>query len=55
LAEEPVHAVEFQGRRYDAGDKVDFLKATVDFALRRQELRAPLADHMREVLSNLDR
>ena len=40
LAErEPVYAYEFEGRRYDSGDKQGFLEATVDFALKRPELR----------------
>ena len=40
LAErEPVFAYEFEGRRYDSGDKQGFLEATVDFALKRPELR----------------
>jgi UTP--glucose-1-phosphate uridylyltransferase len=28
----------FEGKRYDAGDKLGFLKATVEFALRREDL-----------------
>jgi UTP--glucose-1-phosphate uridylyltransferase len=28
----------FEGKRYDAGDKLGFLKATVEFALRRKDL-----------------
>ena len=40
LAErQPVYAYEFEGRRYDSGDKQGFLEATVDFALKRPELR----------------
>jgi len=40
LAErEPVYAYEFEGRRYDSGDKQGFLEATVDFALKRPDLR----------------
>ena len=40
LAErQPVYAYEFEGRRYDSGDKQGFLEATVDVALKRPELR----------------
>jgi UTP--glucose-1-phosphate uridylyltransferase len=35
----PIYALEFEGRRYDTGDKLGFLKATVDFALARPDLR----------------
>jgi UTP--glucose-1-phosphate uridylyltransferase len=38
LEKEPVYAFKFEGTRYDAGDKLGFLKATVEFALRRADL-----------------
>jgi UTP--glucose-1-phosphate uridylyltransferase len=34
----PIYAFKFEGRRYDAGDKLGFLKATVEFALQRHDL-----------------
>ena len=46
----PMFAVEFEGRRYDTGDKLGFLKATVEFALARPDL----ADEFRKYLSTLD-
>ena len=47
LAErEPVFAYEFEGRRYDSGDKQGFLEATVDFALKRPELRDPFLRYL---------
>jgi UTP--glucose-1-phosphate uridylyltransferase len=33
-----IYALEFEGRRYDAGNKLEFLKATVDLALEREDL-----------------
>jgi UTP--glucose-1-phosphate uridylyltransferase len=33
-----VYALQFEGQRYDAGNKLEFLKATVDLALRREDL-----------------
>lgn len=36
---ESIYAYNFEGRRYDVGDKLGFLEATVDFALKRPELR----------------
>ena len=36
----PLYAVEFEGKRYDTGDKLGFLKATVEFALARPDLAA---------------
>jgi len=34
----PMYAVQFEGKRYDTGDKLGFLKATVEFALARPDL-----------------
>jgi UTP--glucose-1-phosphate uridylyltransferase len=38
LADGPVYACTFPGKRYDAGNKADFLRATVEIALRHPEL-----------------
>jgi UTP--glucose-1-phosphate uridylyltransferase len=45
----PMYAVEFAGKRYDTGDKLGFLKATVEFALARPDL----ADAFRAYLRGL--
>ncbi len=37
--QKPVYAFNFEGRRYDIGDKQGYLEATVEFALKRPELR----------------
>ncbi len=45
---QPVWAYTFEGRRYDVGDRLGFLEATIEFALRREDLapglKAFLAD-----------
>jgi len=46
----PMYAVEFEGKRYDTGDKLGFLKATVEFALARPDL----ADAFRAYLKSLE-
>jgi UTP--glucose-1-phosphate uridylyltransferase len=38
LAREPIYGLLFEGKRYDAGDKLGFLKATVELALQRPDL-----------------
>jgi UTP--glucose-1-phosphate uridylyltransferase len=38
LRERPIDGYLFEGRRYDAGDKLGFLEATVEFALKRDDL-----------------
>ncbi|MBI1846957.1 MAG: UTP--glucose-1-phosphate uridylyltransferase GalU [Candidatus Rokubacteria bacterium] len=49
-ARRPMYAVEFEGKRYDTGDKLGFLKATVEFALARPDL----ADDFRAYLKGLN-
>ncbi len=49
-ARRPMYAVEFEGRRYDTGDKLGFLKATVEFALARPDL----SDDFRGYLKTLN-
>jgi UTP--glucose-1-phosphate uridylyltransferase len=46
LEEQPVYALEIDGRRYDAGNKLEFLQATIDFALRRPDLAPGLRRHL---------
>ncbi len=48
--EEPVHAYDFEGRRYDVGDKQGFLEATVEFALRDPKLQGPFRDYLVRLL-----
>lgn len=50
LRTRPIYAYRFEGTRYDAGDKLGFLKATVEFALRRHDL----GDAFREYLKGLN-
>jgi UTP--glucose-1-phosphate uridylyltransferase len=45
----PIYAYRFEGTRYDAGDKLGFLKATVEFALRRHDLGAPFRDYLKSL------
>lgn len=49
---EPMMAKVFSGRRYDVGDKMGYLEATIDFALKRPELREPLMAYMKKSLEN---
>jgi UTP--glucose-1-phosphate uridylyltransferase len=47
IATEPVHGVVFRGRRYDTGDRLDYLKAVVRLAAEREDLGPPLLDWLR--------
>ena len=43
----PIYAYRFEGTRYDAGDKLGFLRATVEFALRRQDLGGSFREYLK--------
>ena len=45
----PVYACTFPGRRYDAGNKIDFLRATIELGLRHPEVGPALARILREL------
>ena len=47
LGRRPIDGYLFEGKRYDAGDKLGFLKATVEFALKREDLGKDFRDYLR--------
>ncbi len=47
LKQEKMYAYVYEGKRHDAGDKLGFLKATVEFALKREDLGGPLRQYLR--------
>ena len=49
--QEAIYAYNFEGRRYDVGDKFGFLEATIDFALKRDNLRDDLLNYMEEIVN----
>lgn len=50
LQSQSVYAYNFEGRRYDVGDKQGFLEATVEYALRRPELREKFVAYLKDVV-----
>ena len=46
ISEEAMYAYDFEGTRYDVGDKLGFLKATVEYALRREDLRDGFVEYL---------
>ena len=50
LRNRPIYGLKFDGRRYDAGDKLGFLKATVEFALTRHDLGEPFREYLKKTL-----
>ena len=45
----PVYGYRFEGVRHDAGNKLGFLKATVEFALKRADLGAPFREYLKSL------
>jgi UTP--glucose-1-phosphate uridylyltransferase len=49
LRNRPIYGLKFEGTRYDAGDKLGFLKATVEFALKRSDLGAEFRKYLKSL------
>lgn len=49
LEKEKIYGYRFEGKRHDAGDKLGFLKATVEFALKRPELGEKFLAYLKEL------
>lgn len=47
-------AYEFEGRRYDVGDKLGFVEATIEYALRRGDLSEDLMNYLRVLVRNAE-
>ena len=45
-----MYAYDFMGRRYDVGDKLGYLEATCEYALRRVDLREKFMDYLRTIV-----
>lgn len=48
--EQTMYAYDFMGRRYDVGDKLGYLTATVEYALRRDDLRDKFMEYLRTIV-----
>jgi UTP--glucose-1-phosphate uridylyltransferase len=50
---EAIYAYNFIGKRYDVGDKLGYLMATVEYALKREDLSEPFKRYLLELVDNL--
>lgn len=48
-----VFAYDFEGRRFDVGEKLGFVKTTVEFALQNKEIRDELVDFLEDLLGKV--
>ena len=47
LTQEKMYAYVYEGKRHDTGDKLGFLKATIEFALKRDDLGGPMREYLK--------
>ena len=52
ISEEDMYAYNFNGRRYDVGDKEGFLEATVEYALKREDLKKTFMKYLLTIKDN---
>lgn len=50
LETQPVYGYLFEGKRYDCGDKLGFIEATIELALKRSEFGQPLREYLKSLL-----
>lgn len=47
--EQKIYAYKFTGKRYDTGDKVEYVKAIIDFALKNKEMNEQIKQHITDI------
>ena len=52
LKDESIYSYILKGKRYDVGDKFGFLKASIDFALKRPDLKDQVREYLKEINVN---
>ena len=53
LKKRPIYGYLFTGKRYDAGDKIGYLKATVDFALKNPQVSVQFKEYLLDIAARL--
>ena len=51
LEEEAIYAYKFEGKVYDTGNPIDYLKTVFEFALQREDIAGELIQHIQELIS----
>ncbi len=53
MLRQPVYAFEFEGKRYDCGNKLGYLQATVEYALKHSSLGSDFEAYLKEFVATL--
>jgi len=51
--ERPMYGWQIDGRRYDIGNKFDYIKTNIEFALKRDDLRGELSEYIKTTAKEL--
>ena len=51
--QETMHGLVFAGKRYDVGDRMGYLKATVEFALERPDLSQEFTQYLKDLVAKM--
>jgi len=54
LKSESIFSKTFEGKRYDIGNKLDFIKTTIEFALKRKEFSSKVLAFMKEIIKDYE-
>ena len=54
MEHEVIYSCNFKGKRYDVGDKLGYLQATIEYALRRDELKEEFKEYLSGVLARIN-
>ncbi len=54
MVHQPVYACDFVGTRYDVGDKFGYVKATIDYSLRRADMSRKVKEYIKELAKNFN-
>lgn len=50
LKKHPIYGLKFEGKRYDCGNKIGYLKATIDFALKHPVVKKEFRKYLKEIV-----
>lgn len=53
VASRAFYGLRFDGRRYDVGNKLDFIRTNIAYAMKRPDMRDTLADYIKEIAAGL--
>lgn len=53
LEKEDIYSYNYEGKRYDIGNKLEYIKTTIEYGLKRKEFRNELVSYLKDITKNL--